>query len=193
MTRVRRKPESDVLDGLRTPDGRYLVVRGRLWRAADPALDEGERAARVAALMEARRSIAQARRRGDAAAESRARQRVQRAKVALGERGPVWWRDGAPDLNRRMIHTTPYADWFERAAEWAATIERLLDGRDGGASICPSEVARAGMPRQWRRHLDEVRHVARHLARQDRLRITQRGTVVSPDTDWRGPVRLRRR
>jgi hypothetical protein len=30
----------------------------------------------------------------------------------LGERGPVWWHDGAPDLNRHMIKNTPYADWF---------------------------------------------------------------------------------
>ena len=34
------------------------------------------------------------------------------AKVALGERGPVWWDDGAPDLNRRMARNTVYADWF---------------------------------------------------------------------------------
>jgi hypothetical protein len=30
----------------------------------------------------------------------------------LGERGPVWWTDGAPDFNRRMARNTPYADWF---------------------------------------------------------------------------------
>jgi hypothetical protein len=27
-----------------TPDGRYFVVRGRLWRMANPGLDEAERA-----------------------------------------------------------------------------------------------------------------------------------------------------
>ena len=27
-----------------TPDGRYFVVRGRLWRMANPQLDEAERA-----------------------------------------------------------------------------------------------------------------------------------------------------
>jgi hypothetical protein len=36
---------------------------------------------------------------------------VHAAKVALGERGPVWWADGAPDLNRRLVRNTPYADW----------------------------------------------------------------------------------
>ena len=30
----------------RTPDGRYLVVRGRLWRLSDPAIDPDLRAAR---------------------------------------------------------------------------------------------------------------------------------------------------
>ncbi len=40
-----------------TPDGRYFVVRGRLWRAADPALPADEKAARTHALMEARRAV----------------------------------------------------------------------------------------------------------------------------------------
>ena len=39
--------------------------------------------------------------------------RVQAAKVALGERGPVWWDDGAPDFNRRMVANSPYARWYE--------------------------------------------------------------------------------
>lgn len=41
-----------------------------------------------------------------------ARQEVQRVKVALGERGPAWWSDGAPDYNRHMARNTPYADWY---------------------------------------------------------------------------------
>ncbi len=45
-----------------------------------------------------------------------ARARVDAAKVALGERGPVWWTDGAPDLNRRMAKNTPYAEWFSAIA-----------------------------------------------------------------------------
>ncbi|WP_313198229.1 hypothetical protein [Rhizobium sp.] len=42
-----------------------------------------------------------------------ARRRVDDAKTKLGERGPVWWDDGAPDYNRHMVTNTPYADWFE--------------------------------------------------------------------------------
>lgn len=97
---------------LRTPDGRYIVVRGRLWRTSNPALDEAERALLVARLMDARRAVAAARRSVDAAAETSAHEAVDAAKVALGERGPPWWTDGVPDLNRHMAHTTPYAEWF---------------------------------------------------------------------------------
>ena len=78
-----------------TPDGRYFVVRGRLWRMSDPAIDEGRREQLVRELMEARRKRDRA-----------------RAKRALGERGDPWWTDGAPDYNRRMARNTPYADWF---------------------------------------------------------------------------------
>jgi hypothetical protein len=38
---------------------------------------------------------------------------VDVAKRALGERGPVWWTDGEPDLNRRMVTATSYKDWYE--------------------------------------------------------------------------------
>ena len=48
----------------------------------------------------------------DAEARELARQRVDAAKRALGERGAVWWKDGAPDWNRHMARNTPYADWF---------------------------------------------------------------------------------
>ncbi len=95
-----------------TPDGRYIVVRGRLWRRANPALSEDERQVLVDRLMDARRAVGAAQRSADAAALAAARAGVDAAKVALGERGPVWWRDGAPDLNRRMARNTPYADWF---------------------------------------------------------------------------------
>ena len=48
----------------------------------------------------------------DADAREIARKRVDAAKHALGERGDVWWNDGAPDYNRHMAKNTPYADWF---------------------------------------------------------------------------------
>lgn len=95
-----------------TPDGRYFVVRGRLWRATNPALSTEEKAPLVKGLMAARREVGRARKAGDREALAAAGQAVDAAKVALGERGPVWWTDGAPDLNRHLARTTPYADWY---------------------------------------------------------------------------------
>jgi hypothetical protein len=95
-----------------TPDGRYFVVRGRLWRRSDPTLSDARRQALVDALMTARRAVGRAKRDEEGAAEQAAREAVDQAKRALGERGPVWWQDGAPDLNRRLARNTVYADWF---------------------------------------------------------------------------------
>ncbi|HEX8101337.1 MAG TPA: hypothetical protein VF533_01875 [Solirubrobacteraceae bacterium] len=78
----------------RTPDGRYIVVDGRRWRASDPRLPEARRQDLVDELMSARRAIAAAKRAGDAAAERDGRARVHAAKVALGERGTPWWEPG---------------------------------------------------------------------------------------------------
>jgi len=95
-----------------TPDGRYFVVRGRLWRCTNPALAPAARTALTRELMSARRAKQAALRAADAVAGEAARQRIDTAKQALGERGPVWWTDGAPDYNRHMARSTPYAAWF---------------------------------------------------------------------------------
>jgi hypothetical protein len=97
-----------------TPDGRYFVVRGRLWRMSDPAVSEDRRARLVSDLMTARRDVGTALRQGDADGERAARKRVDEAKRGLGERGPVGWQDGAPDYNRHMARNTPYAEWFAK-------------------------------------------------------------------------------
>lgn len=105
-----RSGDADHTSGPRVaPDGRYIVVRGRLWRAANPHLEPAHRETLVAELMQARRAVAAAGRAG--VSEDHAHVAVQDAKVALGERGPVWWEDGAPDLNRHMARTKSYADW----------------------------------------------------------------------------------
>jgi hypothetical protein len=95
-----------------TPDGRYLVVRGRLWRRSNPRLTDLEREVLVSELMRARSAMGRARRSGDVAAHAQAKAAVHDAKVALGERGAPWWNDGAPDWNRHLARNTPYADWF---------------------------------------------------------------------------------
>lgn len=96
-----------------TPDGRYFVVKGRLWRCSNPSLGEAERQDHVKDLMAARRAVRVAKGGNDAAALKTARARVNAAKVALGERGPVWWDDGAPDFNRHLVKNSPYAQWYE--------------------------------------------------------------------------------
>jgi hypothetical protein len=95
-----------------TPDGRYFVVRGRLWRTASLSLDEAERADLVNRLMAARRAVRDAKKVADRDVEAAAHVAVDELKRALGERGPVWWDDGSPDLNRHMAKNTVYADWY---------------------------------------------------------------------------------
>jgi hypothetical protein len=87
-----------------------------LWRRANPTLADDTRRELVATLMTARREVARTRRAGDPQGEAEAHAAVDRAKVALGERGPVWWTDGSPDLNRHLVRTTPYADWWTGVA-----------------------------------------------------------------------------
>ena len=92
-----------------TPDGRYFVAKARLWRKTDPRLDDTTRRAAVKALMQARRAIK------DATSDTQiraTRARVEAAKRALGERGPVWWDDGAPDEGGLHPKNSSYADWW---------------------------------------------------------------------------------
>ncbi|EKN43887.1 MULTISPECIES: hypothetical protein [Pseudomonas syringae group] len=95
-----------------TPDGRYFVVKGQLWRCSNPSLTEEERQRLVNELMDARRTVKSAKVTQDSAQLKQARANVDTAKVALGERGPVWWEDGAPDYNRHKVDNTPYAEWY---------------------------------------------------------------------------------
>ena len=82
---------------------------------SNPNLAPEQRQRLVDELMDARRAVGTARRRGDQPAEEEARGRVHAAKVALGERGPVWWDDGARDWNRVMAKNSEYADWWREA------------------------------------------------------------------------------
>jgi hypothetical protein len=100
-----------------TPDGRYMVVRGRLWRVANPNLPPEEREALVRALMAARRQVKAALAADDARALAAARRSVDAAKVSLGERGSVWWHDGAKDYNRHLVKNTPYRQWYAQLVQ----------------------------------------------------------------------------
>ena len=108
-----------------TPDGRYFVARGRLWRKTDPRLNDSERRAAIKALMQARRAVQMAATPED---ERAARDAVDAAKRRLGERGPVWWDDGAPDQGGRHPENSSYAAWW-RGLDAAAQARGEGDGR----------------------------------------------------------------
>jgi hypothetical protein len=68
-----------------------------------------------------------------------------------------------------------------------------LNCRRRGASICPSETARAvAGDTDWRQLMEPVRRAARRLANRDLVQILQGGRVVDP-SDFRGPIRVRSR
>jgi len=65
----------------------------------------------------------------------------------------------------------------------------LLASRPG--SVCPSEIARAAAPQDWRALMEPVREAARRLVARGLVVITQRGRVVDPSTA-RGAIRIAR-
>ena len=77
------------------------------------------------------------------------------------------------------------------AAALENAIFTLLAQRQCGATICPSDAARAVYPNadQWRAAMPAVRAVAGQLAAQDRLVVTQGGKTVDITTA-KGPIRL---
>ncbi|UGT63074.1 hypothetical protein [Nocardia asteroides] len=84
-----------------TPDGRYIVVDGRRWRATDPLIPDERRAELQSILMAWRREV----RRTEGARA--ARDGVQAAKVALGERGTPWWEQSDAERMARWATEVP--------------------------------------------------------------------------------------
>lgn len=74
------------------------------------------------------------------------------------------------------------------------TVLDLLARRKEGATICPSEVARAVAAdgQEWRDLMDPVRAAVGRLVDRDEVDVTQGGEVVDLATA-RGPIRVRRR
>jgi hypothetical protein len=81
------------------------------------------------------------------------------------------------------VALTPAPEEIER------TIVGLLDQRDEGRTICPSEAARA-LAEDWRPLMQPVRDAAAAMVDDGRLEVTQKGEVVDPRAA-RGAIRLR--
>ena len=104
-------------------------------------------------------------------------------------------------------------------AEIKACILRLLEKRQPGATICPSEAARALLkgvpptnrlstdncspgnnqsesteidPDNWRNLMQPVREAAQEMAGNGIIDITQKGQPVDPQ-HFKGPIRLRKK
>jgi hypothetical protein len=71
------------------------------------------------------------------------------------------------------------------------TVLDLLAQRAAGATICPSEAARAVGGEDWRPLMEPARAAARRLVAAGAVEITQAGHPVDPSTA-RGPIRIRR-
>ena len=145
-------------------DDRFFVVGGRRWRRTDPSIPEPFRVELVKELMAARRI--------------QDRPRTHDAKVALGERGRPWWEPRDADADRARL---------------AAVVRALLRARGEGKTICPSDAARAVGGESWRALLPAAREVARQLAADGELEVTQGGSAIDASAPWKGPVRLRLR
>jgi len=78
-----------------------------------------------------------------------------------------------------------------RYDELETTILRLLEERAAGATICPSDAARAVGGEDWRDLMEPARRAAQRLVETGDVVITQRGEVVDLATA-RGPIRIRR-
>jgi hypothetical protein len=87
-----------------TPDGHFVVVEGRRWRATDPAIPAERRAELQRVLMAWRRDV---RRTKGTDEEPVSRAGVQAAKVALGERGVPWWEQSAHERRTRWEAEVP--------------------------------------------------------------------------------------
>jgi len=110
-----KQPASDGPE--RTLDGHHVIINGRRWRATDPEIPDQAAAVLRRELMSARREVGAALKAGNPGAERTARDRVQQAKVALGERGTPWWEQTSA----------------QRRDRWTDLVDSLATSPDGHA------------------------------------------------------------
>jgi hypothetical protein len=79
-------------------------------------------------------------------------------------------------------------------ADLESAILELLNSRERGKSICPSEAARllssASSNPGWEVLMEPIRRVAQEMAKSGKISITQRGKSVDA-SKTKGPIRLK--
>jgi hypothetical protein len=93
-----------------TPDGRYFVVRSKLWRLANPGLSAAVRSALVRELMAARSAVRSSKLLKNLTAAAHWSTSSNESSASAVPCGG--WTDGSQDLNRQTVKNTPYASWF---------------------------------------------------------------------------------
>lgn len=155
-TRTPRKSDTAI-----APANAFISVDNRRWRATDPHIPATLRQELVNELMAARRAVRDAE---DDHTLRRSRQRVNDAKLALGERGHAWWLPPNTAATHRRID---------------ATVRALLRSRKPDASICPSDVARVAGGTGWRALMPLVRERAVIMRAAGELEILRRGQLIT--------------
>lgn len=74
----------------------------------------------------------------------------------------------------------------------AQAILAVLQEREAGKTICPSEAARRLAPADWRAQMEDVRAAGRALVMEGVIEVTQKGQPVDAVTA-RGAIRYRLR
>lgn len=94
-----------------------------------------------------------------------------------------------------MVSREPRTGFFRSVSEkkLREAILTLARERAPAKTICPSDAARAVGGDDWRDLMGDARAIARDLARAGDVEILQRGEVIDPDAQWRGPIRIRAR
>ncbi|MBB5395946.1 DUF3253 domain-containing protein [Mucilaginibacter sp. AK015] len=70
------------------------------------------------------------------------------------------------------------------------TILTMAAERGPDKTVCPSEIARALFPTNWRKHMQEVRNEAIALQKAGKVAITQKGRPVDVE-HIKGPIRIK--
>ncbi|MBB3968487.1 hypothetical protein GGR35_001079 [Mucilaginibacter phyllosphaerae] len=66
----------------------------------------------------------------------------------------------------------------------------MTTDRGPDKTVCPSEIARALFPVNWRKYMPEVRNAAIELQKAGKVTIIQKGQPVDVD-QIKGPIRIK--